>query len=144
MERLLDEISFDAPDMKKKTVKIGRLDDSDKNLSWSGWVSLENQSGTSYPNARLKVVAGDVNLIQNAPARMAAVQWMKAGRFSGSSVSFRNSSTCASYSLSTFDWKSRKLSTGLVLHPMSMPASWNFNSGRPSRMRPSEIGRAHV
>ena len=44
---------------------VAVLDESDKNLSWAGWVSLENQSGTSYPNAKLKVVAGDVNRVQD-------------------------------------------------------------------------------
>jgi hypothetical protein len=40
---------------------VAVVDENDKNLSWSGWVSLENTSGTSYPNARLKLVAGDVH-----------------------------------------------------------------------------------
>ena len=40
---------------------VAVVDESDKNLSWSGWVSLENTSGTSYPEARLKLVAGDVH-----------------------------------------------------------------------------------
>ena len=35
-------------------------------------------------------------IIQNAPTRMAAVQWMNIGRFAASSVIFRNSSTDAS------------------------------------------------
>ena len=35
-------------------------------------------------------------IIQKAPTRIAAVQCMNAGRFSGSSVIFRNSSTCSS------------------------------------------------
>ena len=37
----------------------------DKSLSWAGWVSLENSSGTSYPDAKLKLVAGDVNRVQD-------------------------------------------------------------------------------
>ncbi len=49
---------------------VAVLDENDKNLSWSGWVSLENNSGTSYPNARLKVVAGDVNRVQDQPVPM--------------------------------------------------------------------------
>ena len=40
---------------------VAVVDENDKNLSWSGWVSLENTSGTSYPEARLKLVAGDVH-----------------------------------------------------------------------------------
>ncbi|MEP7027313.1 MAG: DUF4139 domain-containing protein, partial [Candidatus Eisenbacteria bacterium] len=44
---------------------VAVLDANDKNLSWSGWVSLENNSGTSYPDAKLKVVAGDVNRVSD-------------------------------------------------------------------------------
>jgi hypothetical protein len=36
----------------------------DKSLDLSGWVSIENQSGITYPNAKLKLVAGDVNVIR--------------------------------------------------------------------------------
>jgi hypothetical protein len=46
---------------------VAVVDENDKNLSWSGWVSLENHSGTTYPLARLKVVAGDVNRVTNLP-----------------------------------------------------------------------------
>jgi hypothetical protein len=43
----------------------------DKALSWAGWVSLENNSGTSYPDAKLKLVAGDVNRVQDEFQQMA-------------------------------------------------------------------------
>ncbi len=36
----------------------------DKSLDLSGWVSIENQSGITYPDAKLKLVAGDVNVIR--------------------------------------------------------------------------------
>ena len=42
----------------------------DKALSWAGWVSLENTSGTDYPEARLKLVAGDVNRVPPPAAPM--------------------------------------------------------------------------
>ena len=42
---------------------VAVLDSKDKLLDLSGWVTLENQSGTSYQNARLKLVAGDVNRV---------------------------------------------------------------------------------
>jgi len=40
----------------------------------NGWITLQNDSGTSYQDARLKLVAGDVNLVQQlapVPARAA-------------------------------------------------------------------------
>ena len=33
----------------------------------TGWVTLTNQSGASYPDARVKLVAGDVNRVQAEP-----------------------------------------------------------------------------
>ena len=42
---------------------IAVLDSKDKNMDLNGWVTLENQSGASYQNARLKLVAGDVNRV---------------------------------------------------------------------------------
>jgi len=36
----------------------------DRSLDLSGWVSIENQSGIAYPNAKLKLVAGDVNVLR--------------------------------------------------------------------------------
>ena len=57
---------------------VAVVDESDKNLSWSGWVSLENTSGTTYPDARLKLVAGDVNRVTNQPAPVPREMFAKA------------------------------------------------------------------
>ena len=42
---------------------VAVLDSNDKYLDLSGWVTLDNQSGASYSNARLKLVAGDLNRV---------------------------------------------------------------------------------
>lgn len=42
---------------------VAVLDKGDNYLDLSGWVTLDNQSGASYPNARLKLVAGDLNRV---------------------------------------------------------------------------------
>jgi hypothetical protein len=42
---------------------VAVLDGKDKNMDLNGWVTLDNQSGATYRNARLKLVAGDVNRI---------------------------------------------------------------------------------
>jgi len=44
------------------------VDDAEKKGDLSGWVTLVNQSGASYENAELKLVAGDVNRVQPAQA----------------------------------------------------------------------------
>lgn len=46
------------------------LADNDSNLDMTGWVTINNLSGATYENAKLKLVAGDVNLIQEQPRRL--------------------------------------------------------------------------
>jgi hypothetical protein len=41
-----------------------RLDADEKRGALTGWVTLENQSGASFENASLKLVAGDVNRVR--------------------------------------------------------------------------------
>jgi len=40
------------------------LDKAETTLDLEGWVTLNNQSGVEYANAQLKLVAGDVNIVQ--------------------------------------------------------------------------------
>lgn len=42
------------------------LPESGDQMSLTGWVSIENQTGTSFRDARLKLIAGDVNKVQEA------------------------------------------------------------------------------
>jgi hypothetical protein len=41
------------------------LNDKDDKADLSGWVTIDNHSGTAYKNAKLKLVAGDVNRVKN-------------------------------------------------------------------------------
>ncbi len=43
---------------------IAVVDKADKNIDLKGWTTVKNNSGTVYPNAKLKLVAGDVNVVQ--------------------------------------------------------------------------------
>ena len=45
---------------------VALLSEDDKSMNLSGWVTLQNNSGTSYENANLKLVAGEVNRVQGA------------------------------------------------------------------------------
>jgi hypothetical protein len=40
------------------------LDRGDRQAGLNGWVTLTNQSGTAYNNAKLKLIAGEVNRVQ--------------------------------------------------------------------------------
>ena len=41
------------------------LNEKDNMADISGWVTIDNKSGTTYKNAKLKLVAGDVNKVEN-------------------------------------------------------------------------------
>jgi hypothetical protein len=41
------------------------LNEKDSGGDLSGWVTIDNKSGATYPEAALKLVAGDVNRVQN-------------------------------------------------------------------------------
>jgi hypothetical protein len=43
------------------------VDEDDKNINLSGWVSIDNKSGATYKDATLKLVAGKVNRITPRP-----------------------------------------------------------------------------
>jgi hypothetical protein len=53
---------------------IAAVDAEDTEMSLSGWVSIENNSGGSYADAHLKVVAGDVNLARAKPSPIVAMR----------------------------------------------------------------------
>ncbi len=48
---------------------VAVLDEDDAHLDLNGWVTLNNQSGTSYAQAKLQLVAGDVHRVREAFGR---------------------------------------------------------------------------
>lgn len=57
------EISYLTTSISWHAEYVAQLDKNDKNLRLSAWVSLDNQSGKSYKDATLKLVAGDINRV---------------------------------------------------------------------------------
>jgi hypothetical protein len=49
---------------------VAELSPDDGRMDLSGWVTLTNQSGASYSNAKLQLVAGDVHRVREAMPRM--------------------------------------------------------------------------
>ena len=43
---------------------VGELSSDDKKMDLTGWVTVDNKSGATYKNAKLKLIAGDVRKIQ--------------------------------------------------------------------------------
>ena len=62
------ELSYLTGGLSWKADYVAELNEHDDRLDLSGWVTLTNTSGTSYPNATLQLVAGDVNRIQRESA----------------------------------------------------------------------------
>jgi hypothetical protein len=68
------ELSYLTSGLSWKADYVAELNDKGDEMGLSGWVTLVNQSGTSYPNARLRLVAGNINHVRNempAPRPMA-------------------------------------------------------------------------
>jgi len=59
------EISYQTQGMNWHAEYVAVLNADDTKLDLNSWVSVDNSSGTSYKNAKLKLVAGDVNRIQD-------------------------------------------------------------------------------
>ncbi len=58
------EVSYLTRGISWHAEYVGVLDENDANMNLTGWVSIDNKSGATYKEAKLKVVAGDVNLVQ--------------------------------------------------------------------------------
>lgn len=65
------ELSYLTGGLAWKADYVAELNDKENQLNLSGWVTLTNTSGTTYKNAKLQLVAGDVNRVQQSPRAMA-------------------------------------------------------------------------
>ena len=58
------EASYLTNDITWQADYVAVLNTDDTKADLSGWVSIDNQSGATYTNASLKLVAGDINRVQ--------------------------------------------------------------------------------
>jgi hypothetical protein len=58
------EVSYKTDGMKWHSEYVAILKDNDTKIDLKAWVSIENKSGTTYKNAKLKLVAGQLNIIE--------------------------------------------------------------------------------
>lgn len=61
------ELSYLTGGMSWHADYVAELNERDDHLDFSGWVTLTNQSGAAYPNAKLQLVAGDLNRVRRQP-----------------------------------------------------------------------------
>src|SRR5688572_26612414 len=59
------ELSYLSAGLAWKADYVAELNATDSALDLNGWVTLTNTSGTAYPNAKLQLVAGDVNRVRD-------------------------------------------------------------------------------
>jgi hypothetical protein len=57
------ELSYLTGGLGWKADYVAELTGKEDSLDLNGWVTLTNTSGTSYPNAQLQLIAGDVNRV---------------------------------------------------------------------------------
>jgi hypothetical protein len=65
------ELSYLTGGLSWQADYVANLSSAEDSLDLLGWVTLTNTSGTSYKNARLQLVAGDVHQVQPRLRRMA-------------------------------------------------------------------------
>jgi len=64
------EVSYITQNLNWSADYVLVVNDDDTQAALQGWVTLVNQSGASYKNAELKLVAGDVNRVQSERSDM--------------------------------------------------------------------------
>ena len=58
------ELSYLTGGLTWKADYVAELSSKEDSIDLNGWVTLSNTSGTAYPNARLQLIAGEVNRAQ--------------------------------------------------------------------------------
>jgi len=58
------EVAYSASNCSWRADYTALLDETDTMLDLSGWVTLTNNTGKTYPDARLKLVAGEVHRVE--------------------------------------------------------------------------------
>ena len=72
------ELSYLTSGLSWRADYVAELNGDDDRLDLNGWVTLTNQSGAAYPDARLQLVAGDVNRVRESQPMPRATMAMAA------------------------------------------------------------------
>lgn len=57
------EVSYQTRGLSWQAEYVAVLNNNDTKMDFNSWVSISNYSGTSYPGANIKLVAGDINRV---------------------------------------------------------------------------------
>lgn len=94
------ELTYLTGGLTWKADYVAELSAAEDSIDLNGWVTLTNTSGTAYPNARLQLIAGEVNRTQ--PERRAMPVMMKAMAMADSAPPMQEE-TLFEYHLYTLD-----------------------------------------
>ena len=72
------ELSYLTSGLSWRADYVAELNDREDRVDFNGWITLVNQSGIAYPNARLQLVAGDLNRAGQRPPLQRKVMGMTA------------------------------------------------------------------
>ena len=67
------EVSYLTSGINWHTEYVAVIDKEDKNLELAGWVSIDNRSGATFLNAKLKLIAGDIHRVRDELRRSYAM-----------------------------------------------------------------------
>lgn len=81
------EVSYLTQGLSWKADYVATLSGDDRTLDVGGWVTLDNRSGTAYPNAKLKLVAGDIHRAEQ-PGQMNAKMALREAAAGADAVGF--------------------------------------------------------
>jgi len=73
------EISYLTEGMSWRAEYVAVTDKDDKSIQLTGWVNIDNKSGATYKDARIKLMAGDVQIIKERRSRDRAKYGMAMG-----------------------------------------------------------------
>ena len=74
------EISYLTGGLGWHAEYVAEISEDESHLGLSAWISVENNSGTSFKNTKLKLVAGDVHRVRREFARMRPGKLIGVGR----------------------------------------------------------------
>jgi hypothetical protein len=82
------EVSYLTGGLSWKADYVATLSADDRTLDLGGWVTIDNRSGTTYPDAKLKLVAGDIHRVPQAGHDMMARQALEMADAAPSTAAF--------------------------------------------------------
>jgi hypothetical protein len=68
------EVSYLTEGLNWHTEYVGAIGPKDQKMNTAGWVSIENRSGATYPDAKLKLAAGEIHRVQEYRERFVAFE----------------------------------------------------------------------